>query len=93
MIKNLRKKREIRIMITLISVIIAAFMQAYVINVFIIPANLLSGGFTGVAILIEKIAVRYGISFPVSLGMILLNIPVAVLCYKNISPKFTFFLY
>lgn len=91
MIKNLRKKREIRIMITLISVIIAAFMQAYVINVFIIPANLLSGGFTGVAILIEKIAVRYGISFPVSLGMILLNIPVAVLCYKNISPKFTFF--
>lgn len=91
MIKNLRKNSKIRILITLISVIIAAFMQAYVINVFIMPANLLSGGFTGVAILIEKIAVRYGISFPVSLGMILLNIPVAVLCYKNISPKFTFF--
>lgn len=91
MIKNLRKNSKIRILITLISVIIAAFMQAYVINVFIMPANLLSGGFTGVAILIEKIAVRYGISFPVSLGMILLNMPVAILCYKNISPKFTFF--
>lgn len=91
MIKNLRKKSKIRIVITFVSVIIAAFMQAYVINVFIMPANLLSGGFTGVAILIEKIAARYGISFPVSLGMILLNIPVAILCYKNISPKFTFF--
>ena len=41
--------------LTLITVILGAFVQAYVIKVFIQPANLLSSGFTGVAILIEKI--------------------------------------
>ena len=40
--------------LTLITVILGAFVQAYVIKVFIQPANLLSSGFTGVAILIEK---------------------------------------
>lgn len=91
MIKNLRKNKKIRILITFISVVIAAFMQAYVIIVFIQPANLLSSGFTGVAILIEKITLLFGFSFSVSLGMIVLNLPVAFLCYKSISPKFTFF--
>lgn len=72
--------------------ILAAFFQAYVIKVFIQPANLLSSGFTGVAILIEKITSSFlGFSFSTSLGMILLNVPVAILCYKSISPRFTFF--
>ena len=44
-----------KFIITLVSVVIAAFLQAYVLNVFIQPTNLLSSGFTGVAILIEKI--------------------------------------
>ena len=45
--------------LTLITVILGAFVQAYVIKVFIQPANLLSSGFTGVAILIEKITSTY----------------------------------
>ena len=78
--------------LTLITVILGAFVQAYVIKVFIQPANLLSSGFTGVAILIEKITSTYfGFSFSTSLGMIVLNVPVAILCYKNISPRFTLF--
>lgn len=61
-------------------------------KVFIQPANLLSSGFTGVAILIEKITSTYfHFSFSTSLGMIVLNVPVAILCYKSISPRFTFF--
>ncbi|MEG0367404.1 MAG: YitT family protein [Coprobacillus sp.] len=91
MIKKLRKNKKIRICITLICVVIAAFMQAYVIKVFIEPADLLSSGFTGVALLINKITSLFGFSFSVSLGMILLNLPVAILCYKSISPRFTFF--
>lgn len=91
MIRHLRKNKKIRLLITLLSVITAAFLQAYVINVFIQPSNLLSSGFTGVAILINKITSLFGFSFSVSLGMILLNLPVAFLCYKSISPKFTFF--
>lgn len=91
-LKNIRKNKTVRLIITLISVVVAAFLQAYVIQVFIRPADLLSSGFTGVAILIEKItSTFFGFSFSTSLGMILLNVPVAVICYKSISPKFTFF--
>lgn len=89
---ELRKNKKIRFLITFICVITAAFLQAYVIQVFIRPANLLSSGFTGVAILGEKITSTYfNFSFSTSLGMILLNVPVAILCYKSISPRFTFF--
>lgn len=92
MIRNLRKNKQVRLLITLVCVIVAAFLQAYVIQVFIQPADLLSSGFTGVALLIEKITSTYlGFSFSTSLGMILLNVPVAMICYKSISPKFTFF--
>ncbi len=90
--KELLKNKKIKLIITLFSVIIAAFIQAFVIKAFIRPAGLLSSGFTGVAILIEKITSTYfDFSFSTSLGMIALNIPVAIICYKSISPKFTFF--
>lgn len=92
MIRNLRKNKRIKLLITFVCVIVAAFLQAYVIQVFIQPADLLSSGFTGVALLIEKNTSTYlGFSFSTSLGMILLNVPVAMICYKSISPKFTFF--
>lgn len=91
-LKNIRKNKKVRFLISLICVLVAAFLQAYVIQVFIRPADLLSSGFTGVAILIEKITSTYlGFSFSASLGMLLLNVPVAIICYKSISPKFTFF--
>ena len=92
MIRNLRKNKRIKLLITFVCVIVADFLQAYVIKVFIQTADLLSSGFTGVDLLIEKITSTYlGFSFSTSLGMILLNVPVAMICYKSISPKFTFF--
>lgn len=91
-LKELRKNKKVRLLITTASVVLAAYMQAAVIQAFIQPSDLLSSGFTGVAILIEKITSTFlGFSFSVSMGMILLNVPVAILCYKSISPKFTFF--
>lgn len=78
-------------MITIGSVVISALLQTYVIQTFIRPANLLSSGFTGVAILIDKIAALYGGNISTSLGMLVLNIPVAVLCCKSISMRFTFY--
>ena len=90
MIKKLNINKKARTLVTNHNVLISALSQAYVIQVFIQPANLLSSGFTGVAILIEKITSTYfGFSFSTSLGMIVLNVPVAILCYKNISPRFT----
>ena len=92
MLKKLNKNKKARTLVTLFCVFVAALSQAYVIQVFIQPANLLSSGFTGVAILIEKITSTYfGFSFSTSLGMIVLNVPVAILCYKNVSPRFTLF--
>ena len=67
-------------------------MQATIIQVFMRPLNLLSSGFTGVAILVEKITSTYfGFTFSTSLGMLVLNIPIALFCCKSISKRFTFF--
>lgn len=90
--KELSKSRKLRALYTLVSVLIAGFLQAAIIQTFMRPMNLLSSGFTGVAILIEKItSTFFGFSFSTSLGMLALNVPVAILCSKSISKKFTFF--
>ena len=92
MLKKLNKNKKARTLVTFLCVLISALSQAYVIQVFIQPANLLSSGFTGVAILIEKITSTYfGFSFSTSLGMIVLNVPVALICAKKISKRFVFF--
>lgn len=91
MMADLKKNRIIYGMITLLAVAASAVLQTYVIQTFIRPAGLLSGGFTGIAILMDKIASLYGKSFSTSLGMLVLNIPVAVLCSRSISVRFTFY--
>lgn len=87
----IRKRREIRYVITFIAVLVSAVLQAYVIQVFIRPAQILSGGFTGIAILADMLTSRYGINFPTSLGMLVLNVPVAFICLKSIGARFTGF--
>lgn len=91
MLEKYRKNIIVRRIITILAVIVSALLQTYVIQAFIRPANLLSSGFTGVAILIERIAALYGRDFSTSLGMLALNIPVAILCSKSISMRFTFY--
>lgn len=87
----MKNKVWFRYLFTSVAVIVSAFLQAYTINVFVHPANLLSGGFTGVAILLDRIASLWGLGFSTSLGMLLLNVPVAILCYKHIGKKFVIF--
>ena len=58
---------------------------------FLNPVNILSSGFTGVAVLIERITSLYGIHFSTSLGMVALNVPVALFCFKHIGKKFVVF--
>ena len=90
--KELSKSKKIRALYTFICVLIAGFMQASIIQIFMRPMNLLSSGFTGLAILIEKVTSAFwGVSFSASLGMLVLNIPVAIMCGKSISKRFTFF--
>lgn len=82
------KKINHRYVITALAVIASSVLQAYVIKVFVEPAGLLSSGFTGVAILIDRIVSLYGGSFSTSLGLVALNIPVSILCYKSIGKRF-----
>ncbi len=90
--QKIRTNEKARYAWTFISVLTAGFLQAAIMQIFMNPINLLSSGFTGVAILVEKItSTFFGFSFPVSLGMLILNIPVAILCSKSISKRFTFF--
>lgn len=86
-----KKNILVRRMITIFAVTVSALLQTFVIQAFIRPSNLLSSGFTGVAILIDQISSLYGKSFSTSLGMLVLNIPVAILCMKSIGARFTFF--
>lgn len=83
------KNKKIRFLLCLGGVLLSSLLQTYVIKAFIQPSNLLSSGFTGVAILIDKIASLYGHSISTSICILVLNIPVALACYKSISKKFT----
>ena len=90
-IKRLGRHVAVRRFVTLCCVFCSALLQAFVIQSFVNPANLLSSGFTGLAILIDRITQLFGVSFPTSLGMIALNVPVAIICWRSISKRFVVF--
>lgn len=77
--------------ITAAAVFCSALLQAFAMQTFLTPAQILSSGFTGVAVLIERITLLYGVHFSTSLGMIALNVPVAVFCFRHIGKKFVIF--
>ena len=83
--------RQKRYMITTAAVAASALLQAFTMQTFMTPVHLLPSGFTGIATLIENIAGLFGLRFSTSLGMVLLNIPVAVFCYRHIGKKFVLF--
>ena len=76
-IKLLQKDKKIRLVITMAAVLLSAFIQAWAIQVFVRPAEIISGGFSGAAMLIERVGSLKGLTIPMQVTMILLNIPVA----------------
>ena len=93
MSKNLSAvyKTNKRYIITFFAVFFSALLQTFVLQTFLNPSDLLSSGFTGVAILINRISMLYGYSLSISTLVIVLNLPVAIVCYKTIGKKFVFF--
>lgn len=89
-IRHFSKNTNLHLILSIIMTVLSAFIQVYVIQVFMNPCNLLSSGFTGVAILIHKICNLFNINFSISLGILMLNIPAALLCYKSVSKRFVF---
>ena len=90
-LKNLKRRAIVRRVITLCFVVASAFLQAFAIQVFVQPAGLLSSGFTGLAILIDRVTSLFGFSFPTFVGMVVLNVPVAIICWNSISKRFVVF--
>lgn len=90
-IRRYRGTKQFNNIRTAVCTVISSLMQAFVIQTFVLPAELLSGGFTGVAILVEMLAQKIGIYFPTSVGMLCLNIPVALFCARSISRRFVLF--
>lgn len=71
-------------------VITGAFLVAISMNLFLIPANVYSSGFTGIAQLLSRILTEYT-PFNISMGflLLLLNIPVAILGWMKVGKSFT----
>ena len=90
-IKELQHNKKVRYAITLGAVICSALIQCYVLKVFARPAGIISGGFTGIAMLVERLGVVEGVNIPMQITMLLFNVPVAILCCKGISLRFTAF--
>jgi uncharacterized membrane-anchored protein YitT (DUF2179 family) len=61
-------------------------MSAIGINMFIVHAKLLSGGVSGIALIIQ-----YLTKFPAGYTIFLLNIPLLILSYKKVNLRFTIF--
>ena len=80
-----------RYLIMAAAVTVSALLQAFTMNVFLDPVQLLPSGFTGIAALLSRIAALAGISLTTSFGMVALNIPVALFCYRHIGKKFVLF--
>lgn len=85
---DLFKKRNI---ISFLAVLLSSLIMAFATKNLVRPAGILSGGFMGIAIMAEMIAELFGASLPTSIGLLCLNIPVALFCAKKISSRFVFF--
>ncbi|WP_419030317.1 YitT family protein [Collinsella stercoris] len=81
----------VRRIITAMAVIASALIQTFLIQAFVEPADLLPSGFTGVAVLLDRITSLGGVRIDTSLGMLALNIPVALMCWNGISKRFVIF--
>lgn len=86
--QKLEQNKKASFTISLIQVILSAFLQAFVMQVFMNPCNLISGGFTGISLFISRIGASMGFNWPVSVLIIVLNVPVALFCAKAISKRF-----
>ncbi|MCM3160931.1 YitT family protein [Metabacillus litoralis] len=76
----------------IIVVILGALLNAVGLNFFLIPANVYSSGFTGIAMLISRVLEDYT-PFFISTGilLLLLNIPVAILGWLKVGKSFTLY--
>lgn len=77
------KNNRLKTILSYIIIILAATLAAYSLDTFLIPNNILDGGVTGISIIISKV-----FSIPISLLVILINIPFVYVGYHNLGKNF-----
>ena len=77
------KNNHLKTILSYIIIILAATLAAYSLDTFLIPNNILDGGVTGISIIISKV-----FSIPISLLVILINIPFVYVGYRNLGKNF-----
>ncbi|WEG15028.1 YitT family protein [Pullulanibacillus sp. KACC 23026] len=73
-------------------VIIGAILNGIALNFFLIPANVLSSGFTGVAQLVSSLLKNeLGLSVGTGVVLFILNIPITILAWQKVGQRFTIY--
>jgi uncharacterized membrane-anchored protein YitT (DUF2179 family) len=85
-INNLRKYAERIAVKDIAGILIGAFIIATSIQSVLVPAHLLTGGLSGIAIIIH-----FFTNLDIWVGYVLLNIPVFIAGYRFISRRFAFY--
>lgn len=67
-------------------IIFGSLLNALALNLFLIPSNLLSGGVSGISLML-----LYLFKIPAGISLFLLNIPLLILSFFKTDKKFTFF--
>lgn len=71
-------------LIPYVATLIGSIIAAIGVTAFFVPHHLLSGGISGISIL-----VYYLTGLPIGLGMFILNIPIMIACYKFMGRQYT----
>ena len=79
------KNKSSREIISIIMLTIGTILAALALETFLIPNTILDGGVTGVSIIISKLT-----KIPLSLLVVILNIPFVLVGYKNLGKGFLF---
>ena len=66
-------------------ILLGTFISAVSVNALLVPHKLLSGGVTGIGIILF-----YVFSLPLSITVFVLNVPLFIMGYKYISPRFMY---
>ena len=76
----------------IILVLLAAVLKALYINIFVRPPGIIPGGFTGLALLLQEVCLKYwSFQIPYSVILFSLNAVPAIFCFKFIGKKFTLY--
>ena len=81
--KKIKNNNYFKILLSFVMLTLGSFLAALALETFLIPNTILDGGVTGVSIIISKLS-----KLPMSLLVLVLNIPFVYVGYKNLGKRF-----